>query len=232
LTALVTALDQDAGEAQEERRMSAGEALVARLKEEMAKAEGQQPAETKAAAERSEKERMIDSLRSTFEKSQERRPVAERLDWAGSGSQTMKWHYETSLGRYFNNPAEIIPMGRAMSAAGHVMFWGLLAAMLLLLWGARRSGGPLYWLMILVPIALPLFFLIDYAAWLWWYGHNLNDMGAFTVKAFMPTVFGDGKVAQFATHSYPYIGFGLMVVLSAVLAVVALLRRKQLRETS
>jgi len=83
--------------------------------------------------------------------------------------------------------------------------------------------------MVLVPLALPLFFIIDYAAWLWWYGHSLNDMGAFTVKAFMPTVFGDGKVAQFATQSYPYIGFGLMLLLSTVLTVVALLRHKQLK---
>jgi len=234
LTALVTALDQDAGEVQEnEHRMSASEALIARLKAEMAAVEGQQkPVATDAAAEQPEKERLIDSLRSTFEKSQERRPAAERLAWTGSGAQTLKWHYETSLGRYFNDPARIAPMGRAMSAAGHLMFWGLVAAMLLLLWGARRSSGLLYWLMILVPIALPLFFVIDYAAWLWWYGHNLNDMGAFTVKAFMPTVFGDGKVAQFATHSYPYIGFGLMLLLSAVSAVVALLRRKQLRATA
>jgi hypothetical protein len=228
LTALVTALDQDVGEAQEERRMSAGEALIARLKAEMAAVEGRQPAGTETVTKQSEKERLIQSLRSTFEKSQERRPAAERLDWTGSGAQTLKWHYETSLGRYFNDPARIAPMGGAMSAAGHVMFWGLVAAMLLLLWGARRSSGPLYWLMILVPIALPLFFVIDYAAWLWWYGHTLNDMGAFTVKPFMPTVFGDGKVAQFATHSYPYIGFGLMLVLSALLAVVALVRRKQL----
>lgn len=229
LTALVMALDQDMGEAGEERRMSAGEALIARLKAEMAAVEGRQPAETEAAAEPSAKERLIDSLRSTFEKSQERRPVAERLDWTGSGAQTMKWHYESSLGRYFRDPAQIDPMGRAMSAAGHIVFWGLLATMLLLLWGARRHGGLLYWLMILVPIALPLFFVIDYAAWLWWYGHNLHPMGAFTVKPFMPTVFGDGKVAQFSTHSYPYIGFGLMVLLSVVLVMVALLRRKQLR---
>ena len=102
--------------------------------------------------------------------------------------------------------------------------------LLLLLWGARKSEGLLYWLMVLVPIALPLFFIIDYAAWLWWYGHTLNDMGAFTVKPFMPTVFGDGKVAQFSTHSYPYWGFGLMVLTSAVLAVAALIRRNQLKE--
>jgi len=231
LTALVTALDQDVGEVREERRMSAGETLLARLKAEMAAVEGQQPAKPEAAAEQPEKAHLIADLRSTFEKSQERCPVSERLDWTGSGAQAMQWHYETSLGRYFNDPARIAPMGRAMSIAGHVMFWGLIAAMLLLLWGARRSGGPLYWLMILVPIALPLFFVIDYAAWLWWYGHNLNDMGAFTVKPFMPTVFGKGKVAQFSTHSYPYIGFGLMLLFSAVLAVAALLRRRQLRET-
>ncbi len=231
LTALVTALDQDAGSEKEPSRMSAGEALIARLKAEMAAAQDQAPAAAPDKAEPSDKGRIIENLRITFEKSQARRPPAERREWNGSGAQMLRWHYETSLGRYFNNPEEIYPMGRAMSAAGHVMFWGLAAAMLLLLWGARKSSGPLYWLMVLVPMALPLFFIIDYAAWLWWYGHSLNDMGAFTVKPFMPTVFGDGKVAQFATHSYPYIGFGLMVLLSAVLAVLALLRRKQLRES-
>lgn len=230
VTALITAMDQDAGGEKEEHQMSAGEALIVRLKAELAGVQTQGREEKPDTGARPEKERLIDSLRATYEKSQERRPRGERQEWTGSGEQMLRWHYETSLGRYFNNPAEIAPMGRAMSAAAHVFFWGLVAAMLLLLWGARRSGGYLYWLMILVPIALPLFFVVDYAAWLWWYGHNLNDMGAFTVKPFMPTVFGDGKVAQFSTHSYPYIGFGLMLLLSAVLAVAALLRRKQLKE--
>jgi len=230
LTALVTALDQEVGE-QEQREMSAGEALIARLKAEMAQVEQQPPVEKPAVEERSDKGPLIDSLKTTFEKYNERRAVSERQEWTGSGAQMLRWHYETSLGRYFNDPAQIAPMGRAMSAAAHVVFWGLVAAMLLLLWGARKSSGPLYWLMILVPIALPLFFIVDYAAWLWWYGHTLNDMGAFTVKPFMPTVFGDGKVAQFSTHSYPYVGFGLMLALSVVLAAAALLRRRQLRES-
>ena len=57
-------------------------------------------------------------------------------------------------------------------------------------------------------------------------------MGAFTVKPFMPTVFGDGKVAQFSTHSYPYWGFGMMLVLSVVIAVMVILRRKQANRAS
>jgi hypothetical protein len=117
-----------------------------------------------------------------------------------------------------------------MSLVGHGAVLVLVGAMGLLLWGAYRGIGPLYWLLILVPMALPLFFLIDYSGWLWWYGHNLNDMGAFTVKPFMPTVFGDGKVAQFATHSYPSWGFGLMLLASVALALAALMRRKECRE--
>jgi hypothetical protein len=110
-----------------------------------------------------------------------------------------------------------------------VAFWGLLGAMVLLVFGARKNGGLLYWLLVLVPMALPLFFIIDYSAWLWWYGHTLNDMGAFSVKPFMPTVFGDGKVAQFTTHSYPDTGFGLMMLVFFVLAAAALIRRKQFK---
>ncbi|MCP4414267.1 MAG: hypothetical protein GY808_17060 [Gammaproteobacteria bacterium] len=83
------------------------------------------------------------------------------------------------------------------------------------------------WLLILIPFALPIFFIIDYAGWLWWFGHNLSVMGAFTVKPFMPTVFGVGKVAQFSTYSYPYYGFAMMVLMSIVTGAMALIRFKQ-----
>ena len=92
--------------------------------------------------------------------------------------------------------------------------------------GAARGRGPAFWMLAAVPALLPLFFIVDYSAWLWWYGHNLSEMGAFTVKPFMPTVFGDGKVAQFSTHSYPHIGFGLMLALSLVAATMIVLRRR------
>jgi hypothetical protein len=235
LDALVTSLDQSADE-EDAQELTPGQVLIARLKRELAEsmareqAAGTAPSPTQPApAVTSDKQRYIDNLRVTFEKDQERRGTHQT--WTGNGSQMLAWHYGKSLGRYFNNPNEIRPMVAHMSGFAHAVFWALIGAMALLVWGARRNGGPLYWLLVLVPLALPALFVIDYSSWLWWYGHSLNDMGAFTVKPFMPTVFGDGKVAQFATHSYPYIGFGLMLAMSALLALAALLRRKEWRDS-
>jgi len=227
LSALVTSMDQEAGA--EEKELSPGQALIARLKAELAASEARKRENTAEKKGKSDKQIYIDNLRVSFQKDQERQPAAERAEWDGSGAQMLRWHYAKSLGRYFNVPEQIMPMAAAMTMAAHLVFWGIIAAMVVLVWGARRTGGTLYWLLVLVPIALPVFFVIEYSAWLWWYGHNLSDMGAFTVKPFMPTVFGDGKVAQFATHSYPYIGFFLMLALSALLALAALLRRKELK---
>ncbi|MBL7002987.1 MAG: hypothetical protein ISR69_03030 [Gammaproteobacteria bacterium] len=173
----------------------------------------------------SEKERLIGQLKINYDIDQAKDNGYEK--WNGSSFQVMSWHYAKSLGRYFNNPDEIKPMVKTLELAINVAFIGLLAAMLLLIFGSRKNSGLLYWLLVLVPMALPLFFLIDYSAWLWWYGHTLNDLGAFSVKPFMPTVFGQGKVAQFTTHSYPDKGFFMMLGLSIVLALAALMRRKQ-----
>ncbi|MCP5406259.1 MAG: hypothetical protein H6968_07300 [Chromatiaceae bacterium] len=181
----------------------------------------------KSIGESTGKEQLIEQLRTNYEKDFERGRVAE--PWNGSSFQVMTWHYAKSLGRYFNNQAEIVPMVEKLKLAINIVFAGLIGAMMLLIFGARKNSGLLYWLLVLVPLALPLFFVIDYSAWLWWYGHTLNDMGAFTVKPFMPTVFGQGKVAQFATHSYPAAGFGLMMIFSVVLALAALIRRKQFK---
>ncbi len=181
----------------------------------------------KSIDESTGKEQLIEQLRTNYEKDFERGRVAE--PWNGSSFQVMTWHYAKSLGRYFNNQAEIVPMVEKLKLAINIVFAGLIGAMMLLIFGARKNSGLLYWLLVLVPLALPLFFVIDYSAWLWWYGHTLNDMGAFTVKPFMPTVFGQGKVAQFATHSYPAAGFGLMMIFSVVLALAALIRRKQFK---
>ncbi len=231
LAALVNAIDLEAGKGEkEEEVLSAGDALLERLRQSMAESELQQEPEQheeKAEREKSGKENLIATLRSSFEHDTSARAADEQ--WVGSAYQVMTWHYGKNLGKYFNEPAKIIPMVDTLRLFVHIIFFALIGAMLFLLWAARKNGGIFFWLLVLVPMALPLFFLIDYSAWLWWFGHNMNAMGAFSVKPFMPTVFGDGKVAQFTTHSYPYIGFGLMILLSLVLAVAALLRRAQFK---
>ena len=224
--ALLTSLDQEAtGE-------SGGEivigGIVGALRQSLEQSGVQVvlPSERTGAVDKnSDKAQLIEQLRINYEKDLERGRVSE--PWNGSTFQVMAWHYAKSLGRYFNNQAEIVPMVEKLKLAINIVFAGLIGAMLLLIIGTRKNSGLLYWLLVLVPLALPLFFVIDYSAWLWWYGHTLNDMGAFTVKPFMPTVFGQGKVAQFATHSYPAAGFGLMLVFSLFLAIAALIRRKQ-----
>jgi len=92
--------------------------------------------------------------------------------------------------------------------------------------------GPLWWLLALPAIVLPLGFIVDFVGWMWWFGHTLNDWAAFTVKPFMPTVLGEGKVAQFSTFAYPHIGSLLIVASSLCLILAVLIRRKQLREAS
>jgi len=78
----------------------------------------------------------------------------------------------------------------------------------------------------LIPVSLPVLFIADYSYWLYWFGHNLHDWGAFKIKPFMPTVFGDGKIAQFTTHSYPTIGFYLLVAISLLSLLAVLARNK------
>lgn len=235
VSAMVTSLDQEASEETGEPEIVIG-GVTGVLKDSLeasgvevilpSELEAARKAGTKSAG--AEKAHLIEQLKLTYDIDQVK---SDSLSpWDGSSFQVMTWHYAKSLGRYFNNPQEIVPMVKNLELAIHLVFYALLGAMALVVFGSRRNGGILYWLLILVPIALPVFFVIDYSAWLWWYGHTLNDMGAFSVKPFMPTVFGDGKVAQFTTHSYPYIGFGLMLLTSLILAVAALLRFKQLKQ--
>lgn len=105
----------------------------------------------------------------------------------------------------------------------------VVGAFCLLLLAFMAYRGPVWWLLPLGGIGLPVGFLGDFAYWMWWFGHNLQPWGAFTVKPFMPTIFGEGKVAQFSTFAYPHYGFGMMALASVLLLLAVLLRRKQLR---
>ncbi|MCP4072372.1 MAG: hypothetical protein GY742_11625 [Hyphomicrobiales bacterium] len=168
-------------------------------------------------------------LKGAYDADQSKLPADQREEWNGSIKQVIFWHYAKALGRWFNNPEEIKPLVSLMKTAGTVLFWGIIAGMMALLAVAWNSRGKLFWFLAIVPALLPVFFIAEYAGWLWWYGHSMNAMGAFSLKAFMPTVFGQGKVAQFTTLSYPHYGYGLIVVFSIVTILAILIRRKGLR---
>ncbi|MBW7900807.1 MAG: hypothetical protein H3C26_04985 [Rhodocyclaceae bacterium] len=137
--------------------------------------------------------------------------------------------YVQETGTFFKEPEKIAVWGENVRSITHVVIAGLIVAMLVVLAGVARLR-QFQLLLALVPALLPVFFVATYAGWLWFFGHNLHPWGAFTVKPFMPTVFGEGKVAQFSTYSYPYWGYGLLVLAMLALLFALLLRRKQIRE--
>lgn len=139
--------------------------------------------------------------------------------------------YVNDAATFFNEPEKIKTWGDNVRNVTHLAIVGLIVAMGIVVAGVATIGN-FSLLLALVPALLPVFFVITYAGWLWFFGHNMHPWGAFTVKPFMPTVFGEGKVAQFSTYSYPYWGYAMLVVVSACLALAILIRRKQVREGS
>lgn len=137
--------------------------------------------------------------------------------------------YVDEAGTFFKEPGKIQIWGENVTLISHIVIAGLIVAMLVVLLGVWKLR-KFELLLAAVPALLPVFFVIEYSAWLWFFGHNLHPWGAFTVKPFMPTVFGEGKVAQFSTYSYPYWGYALLLVVFACLGLALLIRRKQLRD--
>jgi hypothetical protein len=137
--------------------------------------------------------------------------------------------YVQEAGTFFKEPEKIKVWGDNVRTVSHLVIAGLVVAMAVVVAGVARLR-QFQLLLALVPALLPVFFVITYAGWLWFFGHNLHPWGAFTVKPFMPTVFGEGKVAQFSTYSYPYWGYALLCLMSVALVPAILMRRKQLRE--
>ena len=138
-------------------------------------------------------------------------------------------YYYKEAAAFFNQPEVLANWVANLKFATYAAIAGLAAAMVVVLLGVWKIRG-FSLLLALVPALLPIYFVIDYAAWLWFFGHNLHPWGAFTVKPFMPTVFGEGKVAQFSTYSYPYWGYALLLLVFAALMLALLIRRKQMRE--
>ncbi|HEX5804665.1 MAG TPA: hypothetical protein VFY24_16745 [Azospira sp.] len=137
--------------------------------------------------------------------------------------------YVQETGTFFKEPEKIAVWGDNVRRVSHLVIAGLIVAMLVVVAGVARFR-QFSLLLALVPALLPVFFVITYAGWLWFFGHNLHPWGAFTVKPFMPTVFGEGKVAQFSTYSYPYWGYGLLVLAMLALLLALVIRRKQIKD--
>ncbi len=137
--------------------------------------------------------------------------------------------YVHEAGTFFNEPDKINHWGSNVTQISNIVIVSLIAIMAFVVFGVWKIR-KFELLLALVPALLPLFFVIEYAGWLWFFGHNMHPWGAFTVKPFMPTVFGEGKVAQFSTYSYPYWGYALLLVAFGCLMLALLMRRKQLNQ--
>lgn len=223
LKGMVVSLGQDSSEKVDDSNLSP---IVKMLRESLAESEAKEQA---AVADVDDRQALIDNLRANYNIDNNKLPADQQEPWNGSLMQVFEWHYAKSLARWFNEPERNDPLVATMTTIAQILFVGVLGFMALMVLAALRADKIWYWLLVLAPLALPVGFLAEYAGWLWWYGHSLNEMGAFTLKPFMPTVLGDGKVAQFTTHSYPAVGFYLMLGSSALLALAALIRAKQLR---
>lgn len=223
----IRAMVESLGQADEVKADESMHPIVKQLKESLAKSGIGEDAAPKVGIAGSRQE-LIAVLKGAFEKDMANRPAEQRQEWTGSGMQVFAWHYDRSLNRWFNEPEKNNRLIAIMTRVANALFVALILAMAAFVWFGRDDRKGWFWLLGLVPMILPVAFLVEYSAWLWWYGHSLNAMGAFTLKPFMPTVLGQGKVAQFTTYSYPHIGFGLMAATGLVMAVALIIRRNAL----
>ncbi len=226
LEGLVNSLGQDTMEKIDDSNLAP---IVKLLKESLEKSAAAGSQE-KSGDTGGSKADLIANLRANYNLDNLKKPGDRQQAWTGSGLQVMTWHYDKSLGRWFNMPERNDRLAATMDMAAKILLFAVIGAMLLMVYAARSTRSMFYWLLVLLPAAVSPGFIVEYSAWLWWYGHSLNEMGAFTLKPFMPTVFGEGKVAQFTTYSYPHYGFGLLAVSTLLLILAALIRHKQLQE--
>ncbi|MCG7878607.1 MAG: hypothetical protein JAY75_20020 [Candidatus Thiodiazotropha taylori] len=142
VSAMVTSLDQEAsGETGEPEIVIGGVTGVLKDSLEASGVEVILPSELEAARKAgtksagAEKAHLIEQLKLTYDIDQVK---SDSLSpWDGSSFQVMTWHYAKSLGRYFNNPQEIVPMVKNLELAIHLVFYAILGAMAL-----DQNGDP------------------------------------------------------------------------------------------
>lgn len=144
------------------------------------------------------------------------------------GITSLVANYQDSLGTYFKDAERIQNMSQTLSTYATATVYSLLALMLIVLIISIVAPKLINYIPLVIAF-IPFYFIADFGGWLWYFGHNLHPWGAFTLKPFMPTVFGEGKVAQFSTFSYPSYGFFFLLVVMVLLLLAFLLRQKSLR---
>lgn len=88
------------------------------------------------------------------------------------------------------------------------------------------SGKRLNLLLALVALGFPVGFVADTMYWLYTFGHDLDPRAPVHIAPFTPTLFGAGKVGQFATVATPTWGFWLAMTGVALAAIASWQRRK------
>ena len=125
-------------------------------------------------------------------------------------------------------PKPLILLDKIMHASPYLFGVFVLFVLIFMFTKKRKCFVPA-----IISALLPFYFLGVYIYYLYWYGHHLSmhGGGAFRgIKPFMPTVFGEGKVAQFTTQSYPYFGFILALLVTALLVVAMIVKKNSLKE--
>ncbi len=138
----------------------AGEKIEVVQKDEPTATEEEQPLKSL-----SEKALAITYLKEAFESYQKMHTDSPE-EWTGSGKQVLAWHYQKSLGKYFRDQEVLRPMVAKIRNAGNIVFWGVIVIMVFLLVMARKPKGPVNWMLVLIPIGLPLYFVVEYVSWL------------------------------------------------------------------
>lgn len=144
---------------------------------------------------------------------------------SGGGLNDLVVSYRESLGTYFKDHERINSMSATLHTWASILGDALLVLMAFL-FAAAILVPKIVNVFPLLIAPIPFYFILDFGGWLWFFGHHLHPWGAFTLKPFMPTVFGEGKVAQFATFSYPHFGFLLLILTMIALVLAFLIRRK------
>lgn len=88
------------------------------------------------------------------------------------------------------------------------------------------AGKRLNWLALTFAAALPIGFLADTSYWLYTFGHDLDPRAPIHLAVFTPTLFGAGKVGQFATHAWPAAGFWMVVVGGSLVVIASAMRQR------